>query len=182
MACYVKVRIPQIRGQIRNGWALAVNRGPFIVAETHHEYQKPTPYQPPKHGEIDLCAPIQKGNRLFKPLVRNSFALVCGLKILFLRKERPGAVYQGGDLDNRINTLLDSLSIPANSEQIINDPTIADPILCLVEDDSLITGISVETERLLSGPNTSDSEVRLVIEVDVRVTDARTYNTLFLGN
>jgi hypothetical protein len=42
--------------------------------------------------------------------VRNSFALHCGLKVLFLRKEPPGKVYQGGDIDGRIKTLLDALN------------------------------------------------------------------------
>jgi hypothetical protein len=167
---------------ISDGYAIAINKGPFFQAYTHHEYQTPTPPHPLRAGEIDLCASIQKGNRLFKPLVRKSFALTCGLKIQFLRKEKPGRVYQGGDLDNRIKTLLDSLSVPVHQEQVISDPTIEDPILCLAEDDSLITSISVETERLLSRPNARESDVHLNIEVDVRVTDTRAYNMFFLGD
>ena len=102
-------------------------------------------------------------------------------KILFLRKENPGRVYQGGDLDNRLKTLFDALSIP-NDSQILQDKTIDDPICCLLEDDSLIKRIDVDTQRLLSRPNSSQHEVSLVIEVDVRVTEARLYNHPFLGD
>jgi hypothetical protein len=67
---------------------------------------------------MDLCRPIEKHGAWFRPLMRDSFALHCGLKILFLRKEPPGKVYQGGDIDGRMKTLLDSLAMPQNVEQI----------------------------------------------------------------
>lgn len=115
----------------------------------------------------DLCEPLDRGGRKFFPLVRNSLALRCGLKIHFLRKEPPGRIYQGGDIDNRLKTLFDALSIP-KPEQVVDDPTIDDPIFCLLEDDALITRIDVETSRLLSRPNGSKHDVHLLIEVDVR--------------
>ncbi|MGJ0395587.1 MAG: hypothetical protein ACR65U_05090 [Methylocystis sp.] len=130
---------------------------------------------------IDVCAPIQKAGRLFKPIVRRSLGLTCSLNVLFLRKESAGRVYQGGDLDNRIKTLLDALSVPAHIEQVIDDGAIDDPVLCLLEDDALVTGLSVQTERLLTRPGASESEVRLTIEVDIRVSDARRFNSEFLG-
>jgi len=114
------------------------------------------------------CAEIERGGRRFLPLVRKTLALECSLKILFLRKEDAGRVYQGGDLDNKIKTLLDGLSVPQR-EQVIPDATIDDPIYCLVEDDALITGLEISTHRLLSRPNASKHEVRLIIEVDVSV-------------
>src|SRR5579863_1684862 len=140
--------------------------GAFFTLETHHQYDPPLIARSPREGEIDLCAPVSRGGRFFKPLVRDSFALVCALKILFLRKEDPGRVYQGGDLDNRIKTLLDALSVPENDEQVIQDPTTADPIFCLLEKDSLVTGVNVESERLLTAPNAPITQVRLIIEVD----------------
>jgi hypothetical protein len=108
-------------------------------------------------------------------------ALKCGLKILFLRKEDAGRVYQGGDLDNRLKTLFDALSVP-QIDQVVEDNSIADPILCLLEDDGLITSVSVETHRLLSNPNASINEVKLIIEVDIGVTQSRLYNQAFLGD
>ena len=114
----------------------------------------------------ELCAEIERGGRRFLPLVRETLAQECSLKILFLRKEDAGRVYQGGDLDNRIKTLLDGLSVP-KKEQVIDDQTIDDPIYCLVDDDASITGLEISTHRLLSRPNASIREVRLIIEVDV---------------
>ncbi len=169
---------------MKDGFYFDTSANGVVMFGTHHDYdasrlQKKRQIQP---NETDLCAPILRGSRLFRPLVRKSLAISCTLKILFLRKEIPGGVYQGGDLDNRLKTLLDSLSVPAHPEQVINDDrTIEDPILCLVEDDALITGLSITTDRLLSQPNASKSEVRMYIEVDVWLTDARVYNTTFLG-
>lgn len=129
---------------------------------------------------VDICAPIERGGRRFIPLVRESLAVKCGLKIIFLRKEEPGRVYQGGDLDNRIKTLLDALSMP-EAAQVRADESISDPIYCLMEDDRLLMNLAVETHRLLTRPNASEHEVHLLIEVDVRVTLARIYNQVLLG-
>ena len=156
--------------------------GGAFMLEEHHQHESTRAPRQLQDGEIDLCAPITKGGKLFKPLVRSSFALVCSLDINFLRNGPMGRVYQGGDLDGRIKTLLDALSVPAHEEQVIDDPTVDSPMLCLLEDDSLVTGINVVTERLLSRPNSGENEVRLTINIDVRVTDSRFYNALFLGD
>jgi hypothetical protein len=111
--------------------------------------------------------------------VRDSLALRCGLKILFLRKEPPGRVYQGGDIDNRLKTLFDSLSVP-NRDQAVDERS-DEPIHCLLENDALITRIDVDTQRWLIHPRASKHQVLLAIEVDVRVTDSRLYNQPFLG-
>ena len=132
-------------------------------------------------NERDLCEPIECGGRTFFPLVRESLALKCGLRILFLRKEPPGRIYQGGDIDNRLKTLFDALSIP-KPEQIVPDKSIDDPIYCLLQDDALISQIDVDTRQLLSRPNGSKHDVHLVIEVDIRVTNPRSYNQAFLGD
>jgi hypothetical protein len=101
------------------------------------------------HGDIlDLCESINKHGAWFRPLVRESFALHCGLKVLFLRREPPGRVYQGGDLDGRMKTLLDALAMPQHAEQVLEKTTTrCAPLHCLVEDDSMISGLDVESER-----------------------------------
>jgi hypothetical protein len=156
-------------------------KGGWWNIEIHHS--QPDERTPPRNQDelINLLEPLTVDNRGFFPLVRNSLALQCGLKILFLRKEEPGRVYQGGDLDNRLKTLLDALSVP-NGDQIVDDPTLDGPIYCLLEDDELVKRLSVDTQRLLSRPNSSQHEVHLVIEVDVHVTQARSYNQPFLGD
>lgn len=153
--------------------------GGYWNVERHHS--APHLLSHPKGADdIDLLEPVKVRNRTFLPLVRERLALICGLKIIFLRKEEPGRIYQGGDLDNRIKTLCDALATP-NSDQIIDDTLQTDPIYCLLEDDGLIASLDIETHRLLSKPTASSHEVHLLIEVDVRVTQPRAYNQIFLG-
>jgi hypothetical protein len=66
------------------------------------------------------------------------------LEDYFLRKEEPGRLYQGGDLDNRLKTLFDALSVP-NKEQVVDDPTMVEQVYCLLEDDRLITKVDIDT-------------------------------------
>lgn len=154
--------------------------GGYWQTEMHHSQPSATRVKR-EENSLDLCAPIERNGREFIPLVRETFLLKCALKILFLRKEDAGNVYQGGDLDNRLKTLFDALAVP-HADQVIDDRDFEGPIYTLLEDDALITKIDVETHRLLSRPNASRHEVRCVIEVDVRVTQPRLYNQPFLGD
>jgi hypothetical protein len=166
------------------------------LLQTHHQIGGPVigavrrlhtgPTPPPPVELLDLCKPINKHGRLFRPLVRESYALHCGLKILFLRKEPPGAIYQamtyqGGDIDGRIRTVLDALAMPQHVEQMVDDQDAPDPMHCLLEDDSLISGLGVEGERLLTDQSHPRDYARLIIEVDVRVRQTTIYNLAFLG-
>jgi hypothetical protein len=160
----------------------------FTMSQRHHLHEERVETKNVHNypHTLDLCESIARGGIQFRPVVRNSLALVCSLNVLFMRQEAIGRVYQGGDLDNRIKTLLDALAVPDNEEQTRKAKTelgIGDDelIFCLLEDDALITGLNVETRRLLTRPGAKENEVRLVIDVDVRVTDSRLYNLAFLG-
>ena len=157
-----------------------IPRGGYMMIEQHHSMNE-VPVAPVNGDAVDLLEPIVRGGREFLPLIRNSLGLRCGLKIAFMRKEEPGRLYQGGDMDNRLKTLFDALSVP-NPDQIIEDSSVADPIYCLLEDDGLISQLDVDTHRLLTKPNSSKHEVHLLIEVDVRVAHARQYNQPFLDD
>src|SRR6202044_293722 len=93
-------------------------RGQAGLRQAHHLYAASSPVvwhaaeQRASSEILDLCESIDKHGAWFRPLVRESFALHCGLKILFLRREQPGRVYQGGDIDWRLKTLLDALTMP----------------------------------------------------------------------
>lgn len=163
------------------------NSGGHVYFEDHHSVT-PRIAAKPQGDEafglrdptyIDLCAPVMKGGSSFIPLVRERTALKCALKIIFLRHEEPGRVIQGGDIDNRLKTLLDALSVPQHDEQVVGN---AQGLYCLLEDDSLVTGLDVQTQRLLAKPNAGRNDVHLIIEVDVRVTNPRGYNQMFLGD
>lgn len=105
----------------------------------------------------------------FVPLVTKEHAVFCHLDILFLRSGPPGSIVFGGDLDNRLKTLFDALRVPHNENEL---PPNAVPdedervFRCLLEDDSLITGHSVTTDRLLAAPEKQD-DVRLIIQVQI---------------
>jgi hypothetical protein len=162
-------------------------KGGATLTQVHHLHPGPVTNHPvilnaAREVQIlDLCAPIDKHGAWFRPLVRESYALHCGLKITFLRQEQPGNVYQAGDLDGRMKTLLDALAMPQHKEQILGTSTRNSPIFCLLEDDALVSGLQIESERLLTDKSNPPDYVRLNIEVDVRVRQAMIYNQSFLG-
>jgi hypothetical protein len=133
----------------------------------------------------ELMKSIEGESYQFVPLVRKSLELACELRIVFLRKDRPGAlVLPGGDLDNRIKTFFDGLRIPDNlkgsdPEERSHDPQ---PLLCLLEQDSLITSFSIETDRLLTPDAERPNHVRLVVEAIVKVMRITENNVGFLGD
>lgn len=112
----------------------------------------------------------------FVPLVTTELNLVCGLDILFLRPDKPGNLWRG-DIDNRVKTLLDALSVPEANDRYCDRTPAEDekPFYCLLEDDALITKLSVETDQLLETDGSPDP-VRLVVTVRLRPYE------LHLGN
>lgn len=119
----------------------------------------------------------------FVPLVTQELNLICGLDILFLRPQVPGQVMSAGDIDNRLKTLFDALRIPVATEGYsdrIPEPD-EKPFFCLLEDDKLITKVSVETDQLLEfpGPTQNPEDVRLVITVRLRPYEMHLGNMQF---
>ena len=122
---------------------------------------------------------IPVGEKRYTPLVRQSLSLACELQILFLRDQDPGDMFaQGGDLDNRIKTLFDALRMPKKDEQDRTPPP-ADHLYCLLEDDSLISHFSVETDRLLD-PTSQGKRVVLIIDVRLNVLRVGPHNMCLL--
>ncbi len=123
----------------------------------------------PKEGQVSLVR--KKQGYTFVPLVSESVALVAELTVLLLWPAAPGAIVSsGGDIDNRLKTLLDSLKYPSEANALPPESSPSSdesPFFCLLEDDSLITKLSVETDRLLE-PVNSKAEVELTIRVHTR--------------
>jgi len=135
----------------------------------------------PPENEVTLIQKLS-GFR-FAPLVSPKLALIAELSITFLRPEAPGAlITQGGDIDNRVKTLLDALRMPRVPGEIptgeVPGPD-EDPFFCLLEDDNLVTKLTVATDRLLE-PVSSPSEVQLVLHVQTKRT-AGTWGNIGLG-
>ena len=137
--------------------------GPFLSLEDH------------KHTQTDALAKQFNG---YVPIVVPYWGMICELDVLFLRAEPIEGLMNhsagGGDIDNRMKTLLDSLSIPRPGQQSIPDPADPDPdpMFVLLADDSLITSVKVSTGRLLTVGNDNPSEACVIIHVNVKGMDA----------
>lgn len=109
--------------------------------------------------------------------------LVCDLEITLLRPEAPGSVItQSGDIDNRLKTLFDGLRMPKDIGEIPagDAPTVDEnPFYCLLQDDNLITKVTVITDRLLQATATPN-EVLLVLRVNTHAT-RMIYKNMGLG-
>lgn len=113
----------------------------------------------------------------FVPLATRSLSLFCDVDVLFLRTGSPGELFttRTGDIDNRMKTLFDALCMPQGGAQLgkYTNPDLhndEDPFFCLLEDDSLITKASIESDRLLQyvSEPPSENDVRLVITVRLK--------------
>lgn len=128
-------------------------------------------------GYTDLLTTIQINGKQFMPLVRKSLSLNCEIDILFLRQQDPGElVSQGGDIDNRVKTLLDALRVPGKDEDQ-RAPTIGDGIIyTLMESDTLVSRLNIDTDRLLFPETAKPNEVHLVMEVSLNVLRVGPHN------
>jgi hypothetical protein len=129
------------------------------------EYKYRLKKDPPK-GESSILKEV--GHFRFAPLVTEELKLIAELSIIFLRPEQPGQlITPGGDIDNRLKTLFDALRMPKDQSELPNKSKPSDdenPLFCLLEDDSLITKVTVSTDRLLIDVE-DDSHVHLLIHV-----------------
>lgn len=125
-----------------------------------------TPETRPDHADQTHLRPF--GDFVFAPLVCEKEHWTASLDILLLKPEPPGKIItQCGDIDNRMKTLLDSLRKPNRIDELPkNDKPKGNenPFFCLLEDDNLLTGLSITTDRLLE-KTYSNSEVELIIKV-----------------
>jgi hypothetical protein len=167
---------------------LKSNRGPAdkqILRRHFHRQLKELWSHKPLSGFhqklLDKTRPDQSTNILrgvqgfeFAPLVCETISLVAELNITLFRPQAPGElVGSGGDIDNRLKTLLDSLKVPSEPNALVpGDKPTADeqPFYCLVEDDKLITGLTVVTQRLLE-PGLDPNDVLVLVNVTTRIID-----------
>ena len=123
-------------------------------------------------GDYSLLRPM--GPFTFVPLITEEMNVVAELSVTLLQPETPGGlITQGGDIDNRLKTLFDALTMPRYSNAL---PSGAVPqsdetpfFFCLLEDDNLVTAVSVRTEQLLE-PDIDSALVDASIHVLTRVT------------
>ncbi len=125
----------------------------------------------PARGRLPSVV-VEKDGLRFAPLITRRLHLYAEISVLLFRQQPRGTlITDGGDIDNRLKTLLDGLRIPRGSNEGRQElPDVPDPIpfFCLLEDDSLVTKVTVESEQLLR-PADPD-EVLAVISVHVKKT------------
>src|SRR5262245_27884382 len=135
-----------------------------------------------KGGHFDVKRPIEGlagwffyhpvSDIQFVPLITHVREARCHLGIRLHRRHRPGEIVsRDGDLDNRLKTLFDALRMPYKSDELPQNAPLGDsPFLCLLDDDALITKVSIETFVLLTppGPGEDANYVELDIAVEVR--------------
>lgn len=135
----------------------------------------------PEHTARALAARYSIGGQGFVPLVTKALALTCEVDVLMLRPDQPGGIVRQGDLDGRLKTLLDGLSVADGGQgygaenSSIRQPF---PLYTLLEDDRLVTSFRVETDRLLE-PGVDRNFVRLVITVRIRPWELHVGNLQF---
>jgi hypothetical protein len=148
----------------------------------HPQLQRLWSEHPLKEAAIDLLAHpanasrpsviVEKGGLLFAPLVTQRLNLYAELSVLLFRQQPRGMlITDGGDIDNRLKALLDGLRVPHGSmegrTELPEQPD-PSPLFCLLEDDSLVSKVSIESEQLLR-PAEPD-EVVAIISVHVKKT------------
>jgi hypothetical protein len=120
----------------------------------------------------------------FLPLVTSELKLGCWLDVLYLRRQPPGNLWHHGDIDNRLKTLFDCLQIPdANQgyELLKQEGDELPYFYCLLENDNLISKVTVETGLLLEdlGSPPDENDVRLVITVRLQPHEVNLENIFF---
>ena len=119
----------------------------------------------------------------WNPIITSDLKLLAELDIQMLHPEVVGLART--DIDNRIKTLLDGLRCPQNDHEAgENTPRDVGPIYTLLDDDHLVTKISVNTSHLLDAnmlcKPTSPDSVFMLIDVNVRVSEGNLENLPFM--
>jgi hypothetical protein len=115
------------------------------------------------------------GQYHFAPLIGSYFHLVASLEVIMLRPEPEGRIFlRSGDIDNRLKTLLDALKVPNEPAALPDNlpPPSPDetPFFCMLEDDSFITNVDIQTAHWLE-PEVQDSdEVVLLLRIRTKPT------------
>jgi hypothetical protein len=129
----------------------------------------------------DVSTTFTKSGFRFIPFVSREFNLVCNLEIKMARMGEEDATHSD-DIDSRLKTLFDSLSVPVDGDQLrgLTPGREETPFYCLLEHRSLVTGFEIGSERLFK-PQLDVADVRLTLVVTVRPTKITEENWSFAG-
>lgn len=105
------------------------------------------------------------------PIATEANGLVCSLDVQLLMPEFHGIIH--GDVDNRLKTLVDALTKPKRGQLVkkLDDPPDPNPLYCLLEDDKLITGLTIKVDRLLYPMEGNQDDTIAIIRVTTAQID-----------
>ena len=105
----------------------------------------------------------------FVSVANQSLRTAVELDVLLLSRQGPRA---SGDMDNRLKTLIDGLTCPANPQQMqgFQPPDGGGPMYCLAEDDVRVKRVGVDSRRWFN-PNATQGEALVVITAAVVLGD-----------
>ena len=110
-------------------------------------------YQDPNYRPDDCYVGHKFGDLEYVPLITETLSLRAELDILLLSASLPGGIFnRSSDIDNRLKTLFDALSMPSSAQEVPNSPD-TEPdrrVFCLLENDRLITRVEVSNDKLLT--------------------------------
>ena len=90
-----------------------------------------------------------------------------------LRPNDSKSIVQGGDIDGRVKTIFDALSIPKNGDVLSKFTKPPEVFYTLLSDDSLISKVTVDTDELLELDDARDPNfAHLVIEITTKRRNA----------
>jgi hypothetical protein len=124
---------------------------------------------------------VRLGGFRLLPLISRRVQMSCAIAIEFFRRGLPGDIVgHGGDIDNRLKTLLDALRMPQNINELAGDkPEQPDELFySVLEDDSLISGLAVDTHQLLIPTTTGErsTDVWLTIHIETKIIRSQVLN------
>lgn len=137
-----------------------------------------------EHSIAGLSERFSLNDYKFVPLITRNLGVFCSIEVLFLRNDPPGSVLSAGDIDNRLKTLFDALTMPNDRNQLGSFVTPDEgetPFFCLLEDDALITRAAVETDTLLepTGTQSNVNDARVILTVKTTVFHVRDMSIAF---
>lgn len=89
----------------------------------------------------------------------------------------------GTDIDNRLKTLFDALRLPSQAQEVPKQGQrrpVEDPMCVLLEDDRLVSSVSVRADRYLGAPGRDDVRLLLKVRVHSEHTPRTWHNVAFI--
>lgn len=150
----------------------------------HNPWNNLTQYMEPNPTKSPI-ATRRVGGIDWNPIISPHLKMIAELDIQMMHPEIVGMTRS--DIDNRIKTLFDGLRAPQNEHEIgTNTPRDIGPIYTLLDDDHLITKLSVNTSHLLDTNMFNPDIVRtpdtifMWIDVNVRLVEGTLENLPFM--